>query len=129
MGVAQTIFNRTLSSNILFSVGSWLAHVKTLSPTALDFEIRNLSLGFDLVEFRALLRAIAWTLGSGRDFEVPETLLNHFLKVHGDVVVDHHADLSDELDAVKDIHSKVWGRIREQLSYARCMIGFAQRIQ
>lgn len=70
--------NSLLSRSI---VSSWLTHVKTLSPTALDFEIRNMSLGEGLMEFRAMLRAIAWILEAGRDFEVPETILNHFLKV------------------------------------------------
>ena len=86
-------------------------------------------MGEGLIEFRALLGALAWMLDAGRDFEVPETILNHVLKVHGDVIVENPDELGQELADVRSSHDKVWGRIREQLNYARCMIGFAQRIQ
>lgn len=108
---------------------AWLAHAKSLSPTALDFEIRHMSPADNLIEFRAFLHALAWTLETGKDFEVPETLLNHFLKVHGDVVIENYEELREELEGVQKVHGKVWGRIREQLNYAMCMIAFAQKQQ
>jgi hypothetical protein len=45
------------------------------------------------------------------------------------VLIENHEDLVDEMTEVKERHGKVWRRVQEQLDYARCMIGFAQRIQ
>ncbi|KAI9029391.1 Utp21 specific WD40 associated putative domain-containing protein [Hyaloraphidium curvatum] len=108
---------------------AWLSHAKSLSPTALDFEIRNLGPSGGLADFRGLLRAIRWSLDAGRDFEVPETLLNLFLKVHGDELVANFAELREDMEAAKESHERTWGRVREGLNYARCLVGFAQRMQ
>ncbi|KAF8922887.1 Utp21 specific WD40 associated putative domain-containing protein [Dissophora ornata] len=72
-------------------------HLKTLNPSAVDFELRSMSLDNDLAEPRYFLEAIEYLLRMRRDFELAEAYLNLFLKIHGDVLVANpDAGLDDE---------------------------------
>lgn len=72
-------------------------HLKTLNPSAVDFELRSMSLDNDLAEPRYFLEAIECLLQQKRDFELAEAYLNLFLKIHGDVLVANpEAGLDDE---------------------------------
>ncbi|KAF9352917.1 hypothetical protein BGX26_009309 [Mortierella sp. AD094] len=72
-------------------------HLKTLNPSAVDFELRSMSLDNDLAEPRYFLEAIEYLLRMRRDFELAEAYLNLFLKIHGDVLVSNpDAGLDDE---------------------------------
>ncbi|KAF9538934.1 hypothetical protein EC957_006019 [Mortierella hygrophila] len=72
-------------------------HLKTLNPSAVDFELRSMSLDNDLAEPRYFLEAIECLLQQKRDFELAEAYLNLFLKIHGDVLVANpEAGLNDE---------------------------------
>lgn len=74
-------------------------HLKTLNPSAVDFELRSMSLDNDLAEPRYFLEAIECLLQQKRDFELAEAYLNLFLKIHGDVLVANpEAGLDDEED-------------------------------
>ncbi|KAF9932543.1 hypothetical protein BGZ75_004042 [Mortierella antarctica] len=72
-------------------------HLKTLNPSAVDFELRSMSLDNDLAEPRYFLEAIECLLRQRKDFELAEAYLNLFLKIHGDVLVANpDAGLDDE---------------------------------
>ncbi|KAI7823322.1 Utp21 specific WD40 associated putative domain-containing protein [Gamsiella multidivaricata] len=72
-------------------------HLKTLNPSAVDFELRSMSLDNDLAEPRYFLEAIEYLLSMRRDFELAEAYLNLFLRIHGDVLVANpDAGLDDE---------------------------------
>jgi U3 small nucleolar RNA-associated protein 21 len=72
-------------------------HLKTLNPSAVDFELRSMSLDNDLAEPRYFLEAIEYLLRIRRDFELAEAYLNLFLKIHGDILVANpDAGLEDE---------------------------------
>ncbi|KAF9904676.1 hypothetical protein EC991_002423 [Linnemannia zychae] len=72
-------------------------HLKTLNPSAVDFELRSMSLDNDLAEPRYFLEAIECLLRQKRDFELAEAYLNLFLKIHGDLLVANpEAGLDDE---------------------------------
>ena len=72
-------------------------HLKTLNPSAVDFELRSMSLDNDLAEPRYFLGAIECLLRQKRDFELAEAYLNLFLRIHGDLLVANpDAGLEDE---------------------------------
>ncbi|GJJ76415.1 U3 small nucleolar RNA-associated protein 21 [Entomortierella parvispora] len=72
-------------------------HLKTLNPSAVDFELRSMSLDNDLAEPRYFLEAIECLLRQRRDFELAEAYLNLFLRIHGDLLVANpDAGLEDE---------------------------------
>jgi U3 small nucleolar RNA-associated protein 21 len=73
-------------------------HLKTLNPSAVDFELRSMSLDHDLAELRYFLEAIEYLLKVRRDFELAEAYLNLFLKIHGDVLVANPDAGLDDVD-------------------------------
>ncbi|KAF9093889.1 hypothetical protein BGX29_009744 [Mortierella sp. GBA35] len=78
-------------------------HLKTLNPSAVDFELRSMSLDNDLAEPRYFLEAIECLLEQKRDFELAEAYLNLFLKIHGDLLVANpEAGLDDEEESEDD---------------------------
>lgn len=60
-------------------------YLKSLSPAAADVEIRSLS-SVD-GEMLAFVRALLWVLQSKRDFELGQTWMAVFLRIHSDVVI------------------------------------------
>ncbi|KAG0349234.1 hypothetical protein BG004_000458 [Podila humilis] len=72
-------------------------HLKSLNPSAVDFELRSMTLDNDLAEPRYFLEAIECLLKQRRDFELAEAYLNLFLRIHGDILVANpEAGLEDE---------------------------------
>ncbi|KAG0210099.1 hypothetical protein BGX33_005129 [Mortierella sp. NVP41] len=81
----------------------FFGHLKTLNPSAVDFELRSMSLDNDLAEPRYFLEAIECLLEQKRDFELAEAYLNLFLKIHGDLLVANpEAGLDDEEESEDD---------------------------
>ncbi|KAF9583486.1 hypothetical protein BGW38_009350 [Lunasporangiospora selenospora] len=73
-------------------------HLKTLNPSAVDFEVRSMSLENDLSELRYFMEAIEYLLRQRRDFELAEVYLNLFLKIHGDVLLGNPDAGLDDVD-------------------------------
>ena len=59
-------------------------YVKTLSPAAVDLELRSLVM---LDSLKLFLNALTQRLRSRRDFEAVQTYQNVFLRVHGEMLV------------------------------------------
>jgi hypothetical protein len=55
--------------------------LKKMSPAAIDFEIRSLSLANDFQELKSVLRMIQYGLQTGKNFELIEAVLRVFLQV------------------------------------------------
>lgn len=68
----------------------FIEQLKTLSPAAADIELRSLSsdstsaYGSEMLGF---VNALTWVLGSRRDFELGQTWMAVFLRLHSDVVI------------------------------------------
>ncbi|KAF9189420.1 hypothetical protein BGZ51_009596 [Haplosporangium sp. Z 767] len=86
-------------------------HLKTLNPSAVDFELRSMSLDNDLAEPRYFLEAIECLLRQRKDFELAETYLNLFMRIHGDILVSNPdaglEDVSDESEGESDEDSEM----------------------
>ncbi|CAG8563436.1 14007_t:CDS:10 [Funneliformis caledonium] len=103
--------------------------VKTLNPSAIDFELRSLSLENNLIELNYFLEAIEFKLKTKKDFELAQAYLNHFLKIYGDIILsnNHNEQLSNHLITILNEHKKEWNRIEELLHYNLCVLGFFRK--
>jgi U3 small nucleolar RNA-associated protein 21 len=55
--------------------------LRKMSPAAIDFELRSLSLKNDFQELKSVLRMIQHELQTGENFELIEAILKVFLQV------------------------------------------------
>ncbi|RIA88602.1 Utp21 specific WD40 associated putative domain-containing protein [Glomus cerebriforme] len=103
--------------------------IKTLNPSAIDFELRSLSLENDLIELKYFLDAIEFKLKTKKDFELVQAYLNHFLKIYGDIIMSNKDDqqLYNHLISILNEHKKEWKRIEELLQYNLCVLGFFRK--
>lgn len=100
-GVARRVANEGQKDEHVIEVerdySDFFDHLKGLNPSAVDFELRSMTLDNDLAEPRYFLEAIECLLKQRRDFELAEAYLNLFLKIHGDILVANpEAGLDDE---------------------------------
>ncbi|KAI6028634.1 Utp21 specific WD40 associated putative domain-containing protein [Pisolithus orientalis] len=97
-------------------------YIKSLSPAAIDVELRSL---VTLHHHRQFLCALKQRLLSHRDFEAVQTLQNVFLRLHGDVLVEN-AELQSELEDLLELQKKESTRILELLSSSLGTLAFVR---
>lgn len=100
------------------------SYVKTLSPAAIDLEIRSL---VTLDAQRLFLIALIQRLRSHRDFEAVQTFQNVFLRIHGDVLVAN-AELRGELETLMEVQKKESERVLELLASSLGTLGFVRDV-
>lgn len=102
---------------------------KTLNPSAIDFELRSLSLENNLSDLKYFLEAIEFKLKTKKDFELVQAYLNHFLKIYGDIIMSNRDDeqLYNHLISILNEHKKEWKRIEELSHYNLCVLGFFRK--
>lgn len=128
---------------------SFIAHLRTLSPAALDREVRALGLLAPDLDHEAddlggtaapsaslgaqrdvcsLLEAVDSQLQSGANFEFATALLQLVLAVHGDAVSEQPVLRA----AAARVHRRlrpVWGRLEGLLGDVQCMTAFFANLQ
>ncbi|PCH37842.1 Utp21-domain-containing protein [Wolfiporia cocos MD-104 SS10] len=95
---------------------------KSLSPAALDLELRSL---VTLDEMRTFLTALTRRLRSHRDFEAVQTFQNVFLRMHGDVLVEN-AELRGELETLQEVQRKESEKLLELLASSLGTLSFVR---
>lgn len=93
-----------------------------MSPAAIDIELRSL---VTLDHLRQFMHALQRRLQSHRDFEAVQTLQNVFLRMHGDILLDHE-ELLSELEELLEIQEKESERIIELLASSLGTLGFVR---
>ncbi|CUS15551.1 unnamed protein product [Tuber aestivum] len=96
-----------------------LAHLKALSPSTADLEIRSLQVN-ELVPF---VRAMTQRLRSRRDYELVQTWVNAFLKCHPEAVMSEE-DVRDELRKWMVEQKREASRLAELVGYCSRVAGF-----
>ena len=117
----QTVsFTRPLLDSDVHADTFFFTYAKSLSPSALDLEIRSLSSLDHLARF---LHALTARLKSHRDFEAVQALLSCFLSVSADLLISNEELLLglEELKAEQESESK---RLRELVGYAMGTLNF-----
>jgi U3 small nucleolar RNA-associated protein 21 len=98
--------------------------VKTLSPAAVDLELRSL---VTLDQLRLFLHALIGRLRSRRDFEAVQTLQNVFLRMHGETIVANE-ELRPTLHALNQIQRQESEKVLELLASSLGTLGFIRDV-
>ena len=97
-------------------------YIKTLSPAAIDLEIRSL---VTLDALRLFITALAQRLRSHRDFEAVQAFQNVFLRIHGEVLIANK-ELRDDLEKLKQIQLAESERVIELIASSLGTLGFVR---
>lgn len=97
--------------------------MKLLSPAAIDLELRSLT---SLSSLQLCLGALKQRLQSHRDFEAVQTILNVFLRIHGEVLVENGTELRDSLRSVMEVQKTESERMVNQVSAALGTLAFVR---
>ena len=99
---------------------AFFEYAKSLSPPALDLEIRSLS---SLDHISQFLHALTARLRSHRDFEAVQALLSVLLTVSADLLISNE-ELRDQLVTLREEQKKESARLRELVGYAMGTLSF-----
>ncbi|KAH9843207.1 Utp21-domain-containing protein [Rhodofomes roseus] len=100
----------------------FFAYAKTLSPAAMDLELRSL---VTLDDFRMFLAALTSRLKSHRDFEAVQTFQSVFLRMHGDVFVSN-PELQQEVETLRAVQRKESEKLLELLASSMGTLSFVR---
>jgi U3 small nucleolar RNA-associated protein 21 len=106
----------TLSDETFFSFA------KTLSPAAIDLELRSL---VTLESLQIFLNALKRRLLSHRDFEAVQAFQNVFLRMHADVIVVN-LKLQSSLEELLAVQRKESQRVLELIASSLGTLGFVR---
>jgi U3 small nucleolar RNA-associated protein 21 len=107
---------------MLFADEKFFGYAKTLSPAAVDLELRSL---ITLDYIRLFLRALTRRLLSRRDFEAVQAFQNVFLRLHGDVIVAN-PELQGDLQGLMDVQRRESHRVLELIASSLGTLGFVR---
>ncbi|KAL6305314.1 Utp21-domain-containing protein [Sparassis latifolia] len=100
--------------------GEFFNYAKTLSPAAMDLELRSL---VTLDALRTFLNCLTRRLRSHRDFEAVQTYQNVFLRMHGDVFAAN-PELQEELKTLQEVQRKESEKLLELLASSLGTLSF-----
>ncbi|ANB12594.1 Utp21p [Sugiyamaella lignohabitans] len=86
---SESTFTRLLRSG---DVEGFLTHLKGLSPSATDLEIRSLNTFPPLNEFISFIDALTYQLQQKRDYELVQAWMTMLLRIHGDIILANQKD-------------------------------------
>ncbi|TWU76621.1 hypothetical protein ED733_008194 [Metarhizium rileyi] len=106
--------------------GAFVDHLKSLSPSSADLELRSLSFGDGDDESNELLhfiRALTTLLKARRDYELTQAWMTVFLRLHFDVVMESEA-LLKALEHWKSFQEKECNRLDSLVGYCSGVVSF-----
>lgn len=95
---------------------------KTLSPAAIDLEIRSL---VSLESHRLFLNALVQRLRSHRDFEAVQAFQAVFLRIHGDVLIANE-ELRQDLARLQEVQKTESERMIDLLASSLGTLAFVR---
>lgn len=104
-----------------------MAHMTSLSASAMDFEIRSLSLENDLLELRNLLNILLIAVESGKNFELIQSYLAAILKIHADVMLANPEHFTVILEQYQQKQLLTWTRIEHLFQKSMCLMDFIRK--
>lgn len=112
--------------NALFQEGPdfFREFILTQSPSQIDAELRMMSVDAETVT--VFLRQMKIGIESRVEFEIYQSVLLTFLKIHGDIFGTEESKL--ELQSMRESIEPVWAELDTQFQYVLCMISFCRRI-
>jgi U3 small nucleolar RNA-associated protein 21 len=101
---------------------AFFAFAKSLSPAAVDLEIRSLVTVQDLSTF---LNALTQRLKSRCDFEAVQTYLNLFFRVHGEMLIQS-TELRGDMEALLLLQKQESSRLLDSISSCLGTLAFVR---
>ncbi|KAK1216377.1 rRNA-processing protein utp21 [Marasmius sp. AFHP31] len=101
---------------------SFFSYAKTLSPSALELEIRSLG---SLDNVRLFINALAQRLSSHQDFEAVQAMQNVFLKMHADEIIGN-IELHPMLERLRDVQRQESRRVLDLVASSLGALGFVR---
>jgi U3 small nucleolar RNA-associated protein 21 len=109
-------------------VDAFVTFAKSLSPSAIDLEIRSFTIDPELSLLNYYLDAIYYMLQTRKNFELAQAWLSVFLNIHGDLIVANPTNpIHQKLKDILDIQNNEFGRLSQQIHYSLCLIDFTRR--
>lgn len=105
----------------------FIEHLKSLSPSSADLELRSMSIGdagaSESNELLHFIRALTTRLVARRDYELTQAWMTVFLRMHFDVVMESEV-LLGELRRWKAQQEKEKDRLDALVGYCGGVVGF-----
>lgn len=105
----------------------FIEHMKSLSPSAADLELRSLSIGDasdgEENELLHFIRAMTARLVARRDYELTQAWMTVFLRLHFDIIMESEV-LLGELKRWKSHQEKEKDRLDNLVGYCGGVVGF-----
>lgn len=105
---------------------AFVEHLKSLSPSSADLELRSLSIGNgddDSNELLHFIRALTTQLRARRDYELTQAWMTVFLRLHFDVVMESES-LLGALEQWKSFQEKECNRLDDLVGYCSGVVNF-----
>ncbi|KAI7894563.1 Utp21 specific WD40 associated putative domain-containing protein [Mucor mucedo] len=107
---------------------AFVEYAKSLSPSAIDLEIRSFTIDGELTLLNYYLDAILYMLKTRKNFELAQAWLSVFLNIHGDLIVANPTNpIHEKLQDILAVQGKEFGRLSQQIHYSLCLIDFTRR--
>jgi U3 small nucleolar RNA-associated protein 21 len=101
---------------------SFFSYVKTLSPAAVDLELRSL---VTLDSLKTFLRALMQRLLSHQDFEAVQTFQNVFLRMHADIIISN-SELQQDVEELSKVQRQESQRVLELIASSLGALSFVK---
>ncbi|KAM0258126.1 hypothetical protein ACHAQJ_004032 [Trichoderma viride] len=103
----------------------FIEHLKSLSPSSADLELRSLSLGedSDSNELLQFIRALTTRLQARKDYELTQAWMTVFLRLHFDMVMENKT-LLKALEEWKGQQEQECNRLNDLVGYCSGVVGF-----
>lgn len=102
---------------------AFVKHCTSLSPAALDIELRTLSPDC----FAPFIRVSLFHMRSRKSFELAQAWLNVFVKLHGDML-SRDDTCRTLLSELLHMHQQEWGRIEASMRFCNCTLDFVRSL-
>lgn len=97
--------------------------LKTLPPAAIEAEVTSMApdAGGNIDVMKQFLKMLDVMLKSNRDFELAQSYLSLFLKMHTKII-SQNEDMRDSLESVEESATKAWAKLQNELLYNICVV-------
>jgi U3 small nucleolar RNA-associated protein 21 len=100
----------------------FFTYIKTLSPAAIDLEVRSIA---SSVSLRNFINALIWRLESHRDFEAVQAFEKIFLNIHSEAILAD-PDVCEDLRNLQVVQKKESKRVLELIASSLGTLNFVR---
>jgi len=114
-----------MSCSEKFDYWPLLEQLKTMGPSAVDAEIRSLSADTNGSHHLMLnfLEGMEELLKTNRDFELIQSYLGLFLKIHIDEIANNE-ELKTKCDHLSQMTEELWNRLSKEFNKSLCLVNY-----